>query len=93
MADFKLGICDIIEHRVGKQYVQLGFPAGEVVKNLQPKHDAKNTGSIPGLGRSPGGEEIGNPLHYSYLENLMDRGAWQATYSPWGSKELEIFQL
>ena len=29
-------------------------------------------------GRSPG-EENGNPLRYSCLENLMDRGAWQAT--------------
>ena len=34
-------------------------------------------GLIPGLGRSPG-EGNGNPLHYSYLENSMDRGAWQA---------------
>ena len=32
---------------------------------------------IPGLGRSPGGGN-GNPLQYSYLENSMDRGAWQA---------------
>ena len=35
-------------------------------------------GSIPGLGRSPGGEH-GNPLQYSCLENLMDKGAWWAT--------------
>ena len=35
-------------------------------------------GSIPGLGRSPGGGH-GNPLQYSCLENSMDRGAWQAT--------------
>ena len=33
-------------------------------------------GSIPGLGRSPG-EGNDNPLHYSCLENSMDRGAWQ----------------
>ena len=33
---------------------------------------------IPGSGRSPG-EENGNPLQYSCLENPMDRGAWQAT--------------
>ena len=33
---------------------------------------------IPGLGRSPG-EGNGNPLQYSFLENPMDRGAWQAT--------------
>jgi len=32
---------------------------------------------IPGSGRSPG-EGNGNPLQYSYLENSMDRGAWQA---------------
>ena len=35
-------------------------------------------GSIPGLGRSPGGEHR-NPLQYSCLENPMDRGAWWAT--------------
>ena len=35
-------------------------------------------GSIPGLGRSPR-EGNGNPLQYSCLENLMDRGAWRAT--------------
>ena len=34
-------------------------------------------GLIPGSGRSPG-EENGNPLQYSCLENPMDRGAWQA---------------
>ena len=35
-------------------------------------------GSIPGLGRSPGGEN-GYPFQYSCLENSMDRGAWWAT--------------
>ena len=40
--------------------------------------NAGDLGSIPGLGRSPGGRH-GNPLQYSYLENPMDRGAWQAT--------------
>ena len=35
-------------------------------------------GSIPGLGRSPGGLQ-GNPLQYSWMENPMDRGAWWAT--------------
>ena len=34
--------------------------------------------SIPGLGRSPGGDH-GNPLQYSCLENTMDRGAWWTT--------------
>ena len=35
-------------------------------------------GSVPGLGRSPE-EGNSNPLQYSCLENLMDRGTWQAT--------------
>ena len=38
---------------------------------------AGDLGSIPGSGRSFG-EGNGNPLQYSYLENLMDRGAWRA---------------
>ena len=36
-----------------------------------------NVSSIPGSGRSPGGGH-GNPLQYSCLENLTDRGAWWA---------------
>ena len=40
--------------------------------------DIRNTGLIPGSRRSLGGGH-GNPLWYSCLENLMDRGAWQAT--------------
>ena len=46
--------------------------------------------NLPGIqatwGRSPG-EGNGNPLQCSGLENPRDRGAWQATYSPWGRKE------
>ena len=38
---------------------------------------AGEPGLIPGLGRSPG-EGNGNPLQYSCLENLMDRGVWRA---------------
>ena len=37
--------------------------------------DIRDVGSIPELGRSPGGGH-GNPLQYSCLENIMDRGAW-----------------
>ena len=40
--------------------------------------DIRDEGSIPGLGRSPGGGH-GNPLQYSCLENPMDRGAWGPT--------------
>ena len=39
--------------------------------------DVRDTGLVPGLGRSPGGGHD-NPLQYSCLENPMDRGAWQA---------------
>ena len=39
--------------------------------------DPGDSGSVPGLGRSPG-EGNGNPFQYSCLENSMDRGAWQA---------------
>ena len=38
----------------------------------------RDTGSIPGLGRSPG-RGHGNPLQYSCLKNPMDRRAWRAT--------------
>ena len=51
----------------------MGFPGGSAVKNLPA--NAGDTGSIPGLGRSPG-EGNGNPLQYSCLENPMDEGAW-----------------
>ena len=40
--------------------------------------NAGGLGLIPGKGRSPG-ERKGNPLHYSWLEKSMDRGAWWAT--------------
>ena len=50
-----------------------------VAKNLSAKAgDIRDTASIPGLGRSPGGRH-GNPLQYSCLENPKDRGAWRAT--------------
>ena len=47
-----------------------------MVKN--PPANARDAGSIPRLGRSPG-EGNGNPPQYSCLENSMDRGAWWAT--------------
>ena len=51
---------------------------GSMVKN--PPANAGATGAaglIPGLGRTPRGRH-GNPLQYSCLQNLMDRGVWQA---------------
>ena len=50
-----------------------------VVKNLPANGtNLRDTGVIPGSGRSPAGGH-GNPLQYSCLENPMDRGAWRAT--------------
>ena len=54
----------------------MGFPGGSVVKN--PPASARDAGSIPGLGRSPG-EGNGNPLRYFCLRNSIVRGAWWAT--------------
>ena len=59
--------------------------------------EARDAGSIPGLGRSPGSSHS-NSLQYSCLENPMDRGAWWATVhgvtkSPkhsWGEERREL---
>ena len=48
-----------------------------VIKNLPASAvDIRDTGSVPGSGRSPG-EGKDNPLQYSRMENPMDRGTWQ----------------
>ena len=54
----------------------VGFPGGSGSK--ESASDVENPSSIPGLGRSPE-EGNGNPLQFSCLENLMDRGTWWAT--------------
>ena len=54
----------------------MGFPGGSVVKNLPA--NAGDSGSIPGLGRSPG-KGNGKPLQYSCRDNLMDRATWWPT--------------
>ena len=57
----------------------MAFPGGAVVKNPPANAgDAKDSGLIPGIGRSPGAGN-GNPLQYSCLENSMGRGSWWAT--------------
>ena len=53
-----------------------GFPGGSEAK--KSACHAGDPGSIPGSGRSPG-EENGNTLHCSCLENSMDTGAWRVT--------------
>ena len=54
---------------------------------LASAEDLRDLGSVPGWRRFPG-EGHGNPLHYSFLENPMDRGAWQATVC--GITELDV---
>ena len=58
-----------------KDYGYRGFPSGS-----NGKESACNSGDpdlTPELGRFPG-EVHNKPLQYSYLENSMDKGAWQA---------------
>ena len=71
---FSQGILSVVE--LLGPIVVLGFPDGSDSK--ESACNAGDLGSNPGLGRSPG-EENGNPLQYSRLGNLLDRGAWQAT--------------
>ena len=47
-----------------------------VVKNPPANAEVRDSDSIPGSERSPGGQH-GNPPQYSCLENPMDRGAWK----------------
>ena len=52
-----------------------GWLSGQ--KSTCGTRNTEDTDSVPRLGRSPGGHS--NPLHYSCLENPMDRGAWWVT--------------
>ena len=67
------GLLSMGSRRVGHDCSNLAAAAaaGLVVNNLPAC--ARDTGSIPGLGRSPG-ERNGNVLQYSFLENPMNRG-------------------
>ena len=58
------------------RYIKFGSQVAVVVENPSANAgDIRDMGSMPGLGRSPRGGHS-NPLQYSCLENLMDRGAW-----------------
>ena len=68
-----------------------GFPGALVVKNLSANTgDARDTGSMPGSGRSPG-EGNGNPLQYYCLENPHGQRSLVG-YNPWSLKELDTTQ-
>ena len=57
-----------------------------MVRNLAAS--ARDTGAIPGLGRSPG-RGNGNPLQYSCLNNPLDRRAWWVAVHG-GRKKLDM---
>ena len=64
-----------------------------VVKKLPVNAgDTRDASLIPRLGRSPR-EGNGNPLQYSCLENLMDRGAWQATVHRVAKSQTQLTRL
>ena len=64
-----------------------------VVKNPPASAgDIRDLGSIPGLGRSPRGEN-GNLLQFSCLENYMDKGAWRATVHGVAKSRTQLKQL
>ena len=61
--------------------ITLHWASQVVVHSKEPTcnaGDTRDSGSVPGWGRSPGGGHS-NPLQYSCLENSMDRGAWSTT--------------
>ena len=66
-----------------------GFRGGLAVKNPPANTaDARDVGSVPGLGRFSG-EGNGNPLQYSCLEKSHGQRSLVG-YSSWGCKELEM---
>jgi len=63
------------------------FPVGSDGK--ASAYNAGDQGSIPRMGRSPG-EENGNPLQYSCLENHMDRESWKATVHGFAKSQTQL---
>ena len=71
----------MLSKNIVSEFYKMGFPGDTVVKNLPANAgDARNLGSIPGVGRSPGEGNV-NRLQYSCLENPVDRGAWHAIHT------------
>ena len=81
-----LGQEDPLERNGLPTHVFLGFPSGSGGK--VSACNVGDPGSIPGLGRSPGGGHD-HPLQYSCLEN-PHRQRSLAGYSPWGHKESDL---
>ena len=87
LAFLPIWVCREFMHEHGTSQVML------VVKNPSDNAgDIRDEGSIPELGRSPGGGQ-GYTLHYPCLENAMDRGAWQATVHKVAMNQTRLEQL
>ena len=75
---------DVTGRKSPKEGICVSVWASQVVLEVKNPFanagDIRDSGSISGSRRSPGGGH-GKPLQYSHLENSMDRGAWQATAS------------
>ena len=79
--------------RYGKYEDHRASQVALVVKNLPDNAgDVRDSGLIPGWGRSPGGGH-GNSLQYSCLENPMDTGAWWSKVNGVFSKELDTTEV
>ena len=84
----RINICQLEEERgvylSGSYWYSPGASQVVLVEKNLPANagDTRDSGSIPGLGRSSG-ERSGNRLQYSCLGNPMDKGAWRAiVHSP-----------
>ena len=76
-------ITDSVDTNLSKLWRQIASQVALVVKNLPAKAaDARDLGSIPELGRSPG-EGNGNPLQYSCLKKFHGQRSLECC-SPWG---------
>ena len=67
-----------VRHDLATKQLQWDYWAFQWLSGKESTCSAGDKGSIPGLGRSPGGGN-GNPLQYSCLGNFMDRRVWRAT--------------
>ena len=74
-------------------YEHTGFSGGSDGKECAcSSGEARDTGLIPGSGRSPG-EGNGYPLQNSCLENSMDRGAWRVTVHGVAKNQTQLSNL
>ena len=65
------------EHLCSKDFLEPGFLGGSAVKNLLAMKEMQEMRALS-LRQEDSGGGHGNPLQYSYQENLMAKGAWRA---------------